>query len=146
MGRKTKYTPELGAMVLEELSRHGSTLKAAKALGVERATVIRWVELNQDDFAAEYARAKAAGIDNLVEDTIDIADLDPPIDNNGRVDTGAVQHQKLRIETRRWYAERLMPKKYGVLQKLEHTGADGGPMQSQIVVQTGVPDPGSDLA
>ena len=139
MGRKSIYTPELGERVLDELRLHGSTTKAAEAVGVERSTVVRWCE-HYPAFEVLYARAKADGIDALVEDTIKIADEPPPSTDKGGVDTGAVAHAKLRIETRRWYAERLAARKYGVLQKLEHSGPDGGPVKAQIVIATGVPD------
>jgi hypothetical protein len=139
MGRQSLYTPELAERVLADLRRHGSTAKAAKAVGVERETVTRWCVLHPE-FEPLYARAKAEGIDALVEDTIEIADEPLPSTDKGGVDTGVVAHAKLRIETRRWYAERLAARKYGVLQKLEHSGPDGGPVRAQIVIATGVPD------
>lgn len=128
MGRQSIYTPELAERVLAELRKHGSTLKAAKAVGIERETITRWCELFPD-FEPHYARAKAEGIDALVEDTINIADEPPPSTDKGAVDTGAVAHAKLRIETRRWYAERLAARKYGVLQKTEISGPGGGPIE-----------------
>lgn len=138
MGRASIYTPELAERVLAELRQHGSTLKAAKAVGIDRSTVVSWCEIIPG-FEQQYARAKADGIDALVEDTITIADEPPPSTDKGGVDTGAVQHAKLRIETRRWYAERLAARKYGALQKFEHTGAEGGAIKT-LVVTTGVPD------
>lgn len=146
---KTRYTPELAEAALEQLRQHGSTLRAAKAIGVERGTLVSWVEMFPDTFGLQYARAKLEGIDALVEDTIEIGDEPPPSTAAGNIDTGAVQHAKLRIETRRWLAERLSARKYGVLSKLELTGAEGGPMQAQVLIATGVPvvaDDHSDLA
>lgn len=124
---KSKYTPEMAEAVLAELRAHGSTLKAAKAVGLERHTIVRWTEVDAD-FADQYARAKLEGIDALVEDTIEISDQSPTATAQGNIDTGAVQHAKLRIETRRWYAERLAARKYGVLSRHELSGVDGGPM------------------
>lgn len=143
----SKFTPELAEQVLAELRAHGSTLKAAKAVGVDRATIVNWVETHKE-FGQHYAHAKAEGIDALVEDTIEIADAPPALTALGSVDTGAVAHNKVRIETRRWYAERLAARKYGVLQKMELTGSNGGPVQSQVIISTGVPveDDHSDLA
>lgn len=145
---KSIYTPELAERVLVELRQHGSTLKAAKAVDISRQTIVKWTEL-YPEFREQYAHAKAEGIDALVEDTIEIGDEPPPSTAHGSVDTGAVAHAKLRIETRRWYAERLAARKYGVLSKVEHTGADGGPIKAQqVVIATGVPDANdySDLA
>ena len=139
MGRKSTYTSELAERVLDELRLHGSTTKAAEAIGIERSTIVRWCE-HYPEFEVLYARAKAEGIDALVEDTIRISDEPLPSNDKGGVDPGAVSQAKLRIETRRWYAERLAARKYGVLQKLEHSGPDGGPVKAQIVISTGVPD------
>lgn len=136
---KSKYTPQLAEAVLEELRAHGSTLKAARAVGLDRSTIVKWTEI-YPDFEQQYARAKLEGIDALVEDTIEIGDEPPPSTAQGNIDTGAVQHAKLRIETRRWYAERLAARKYGVLSKHELTGANGGPMQASVIIATGVPD------
>ena len=36
-----------------------------------------------------------------------------------------IEHRKLRISTRQWYAERLLPKVYGNKQQIEHSGAVG---------------------
>ena len=145
MGRKTIYTTELAEKVLEELRQHGNTTKAAAAVGIDRSTIARWCELIPE-FEPLYARAKLEGIDAMVEDTIAISDEPPPSTAQGSVDTGAVAHAKLRIETRRWFAERLAARKYGALQKLEHTGADGGPIKQQVVIATGVPQAGDDIA
>lgn len=143
---KSIYTPELAEAVLTELRAHGSTLKAARAVGVDRSTIVKWTELFPE-FESQYARAKLEGIDALVEGTIEIADEAPPSTAAGNIDTGAVQHAKVRIETRRWYAERLAARKYGVLNKHEVSGADGGPVQTQVIITTGVPVDGfEDLA
>jgi hypothetical protein len=121
-------------------------LKAARAVGIDRSTITSWCEL-YPDFEQQYARAKAEGIDALVEDTIEIGDEPPPSTAAGNIDTGAVQHAKLRIETRRWYAERLAARKYGVLQKHELSGPNGGALQGSITITTGVPtDDFGDLA
>lgn len=124
---KSIYTPELAERVLAELRKHGSTLRAAAAVGIDRSTITSWCELFPE-FEPQYARAKADGIDAMVEDTIEIADEPPPLTAFGSVDGGAVQHAKVRIETRRWYAERLAARKYGVLIKQEIGGPEGGPI------------------
>lgn len=135
---KERYTPELAEAVLSQLREHGSTLRAARAVGVDRSTIVRWCE-TRPEFEQQYARAKLEGIDSLVEDTIEISDDAPPVTPSGHTDSGAVQHAKLRIETRRWYAERLAARKYGVLQKHELSGPNGGALQSRVVISTGVP-------
>lgn len=150
MGKEI-YTPELAAKVLERLADTGSLAAVCNELSIGRNTVIRWIDANRDGFADAYARAKDQGIDKLVEDTLTIADdgtNDYMMTAQGvKLDAEHVQRSKLRIETRRWLAERMAPKKYGVLNKMELTGVNGGPVQSQIIITTGVPtDNFEDLA
>ena len=64
-------------------------------------TVLKW--LNQyPDFASQYASAREAQADALVDDMIDIAD-DKTLDPNDR---------RVRIDTRKWLAGKMRPKKY----------------------------------
>lgn len=148
MARPLSYSPEIAERICEELAKCGSLRAVCRMEGMpDRTTVTRWIVDDVDGFAAKYARAKDVGIDEFVEETIEIADEEPAVLANGGTDTGDVQHAKLRIETRRWLAERMAPRKYGVLNKMELTGANGGPMQSQVIIATGVPtDTFEDLA
>lgn len=141
MGRPSLYNPELAEQVLAELRMHGSTTRAAEAVGVDRATITSWCVLFPE-FEPLYARAKAEGIDSLVEETLNIADAPPPSTDKGTVDTGAVAHTKLRIETRRWLAERMAPRKYGLRTTTELSGPDGGPVNARLQIVSGVPQPG----
>lgn len=45
----------------------------------------------------------------------------------------AMRRSQLRISTRQWIAERLLPKKYGAKVQNEHTGKDGGAIQTEEV-------------
>jgi hypothetical protein len=101
--------------------------------------LLRLAAFEQENGQRVAVLAHGIGDDALVEDTITIADEPAPSTAAGNIDTGAVQHAKLRIETRRWYAERLAARKYGALQKLEHSGPGGGAIKT-LVVATGVPD------
>lgn len=145
---KSIYTPELAQRVLEALARTGSLRAVCKELSIGRETVVRWVLDDINGFAGAYARAKDTGIDNLVDETLEISDVPPPLTALGATDSGAVAHSKLRIETRRWLAERMAPRRYGLKQDLAITGANGGPVQTQVLIATGVPttDSFEDLA
>ncbi len=126
MSRPTSYTRELGDAVCELLMASGSLRAVCRNEGMpDRNTVMRWVVDDIDGFAAKYARAKDIGIDDFVEQTPEIADEPPPLTAQGSVDTGAVAHAKLRIETRRWLAERMAPKRYGLKQGLDLSNTDG---------------------
>lgn len=134
MSRPTIYTPELAAKVCEALATHGSLRAVCREdWAPDRSTVMRWVVDDIDGFAARYARAKSMGIDEFVEETLEIADdgsndwmkSNKP-DAEGYVLNGEhVQRSKVRIETRRWLAERLEPKKYGAKAGIDLTSSDG---------------------
>lgn len=103
-----------------------------------QSMVFRWLA---DDryitFRESYVRAREAQADALFDEMLNIAD-DGSNDwmekrrEDGSLET-AVNHEhisrsKLRVDTRKWMAAKLAPKKYG--EKLQHTGADGeGPVQ-----------------
>lgn len=144
MPRPTVLTPEIAAAVCERLSEVGSLRRvcADPSMPLER-TVRRWYTENEE-FASAYARAKEAGIDALVDETLDLADEPAPSTAQGATDSGHVAWNKVRIETRRWLAERMAPKKYGVRSATEISGPDGGPIKQQVVV-TGVPNDIDDL-
>jgi len=102
----------------------------------DKATVFRWLR-TFEMFRDQYTRAKAEAADALVEEMLDIADdgsndwmerKSEEGDVTGWKENGeAVQRSKLRVETRKWIASKLKPKKYS--ERIEHTGAEGGPMQ-----------------
>lgn len=94
-------------------------------------TVRRWYT-EHPEFASAYARAKEAGIDALVDETLDIADDGSndwlQTEKGPQLDGEHVQRSKIRIETRRWLAERMAPKKYGLRTATEISGPNGGPL------------------
>lgn len=141
MSRPTVFTPELGALICEKLAEFGSLRRVCADVSLPTDTTVRrWLATGvSTEFEAAYARAKSEGIDSLVEEGIDIVDAPPPITNLGGTDSGHVAWAKSRAEYRRWLAERMAPRRYGALQKLEHSGPDGAAIKT-LVVTTGVPD------
>lgn len=90
--------------------------------------VMRWA-IQIDVFREQYAQARALGFDTIADEVIEIADTQPGTTDNGATDSGAVAHNRLRFDARRWYLAKLAPKKYGERTAMELTGADGGPVQ-----------------
>ncbi len=69
--------------------------------------------------------------DALFDEALEIADEasgDWTTDKNGKLalDHEHVQRSRLRVDTRKWAAGKLAPKRYG--DKIQHTGEGGGPM------------------
>jgi hypothetical protein len=84
-------------------------------------TVYDWINSNPE-FAARIAQARETGYDAIAEEAMAIADEPPPSTQFGTTDGGAVQHAKLRIETRLKLLAKWSPKKYGDKQQIEHSG------------------------
>lgn len=102
-----------------------------------RRTVSLWAEKDKD-FASRLARARDDGADVIAEDTARLAESMPMtyIDaaGNTRIDPGAVQWHRLRVDTRLKLLACWNPAKYGSKQSVEHSGG------VSINVVTGVPD------
>ena len=93
-------------------------------------TVIRWLMKGEPaDFCHHYARAREVQAETFADDLMEIADDGRndwmEIHDNGecigyKVNGEAVARSKLRADTRKWVAERMLPKKYGTKVGLEH--------------------------
>lgn len=106
------------------------------------STVIEWQE-GDPDFADRYARARRDGLDALAEEMIEIAD-DATNDFMTRtsetgvnkvLDAEHVNRSRLRIDARKWLLSKLRPDKYGDMERVQVTGAAGGPVQTEHVIR-----------
>ena len=93
---------------------------------------IRW-NVTDEDFCSRYARAKAEQSEVLADQMLEIADddsLDMAFKEDGTpyVNQEHIQRSKLRIETRKWIASKLKPKKYGDKIDTTISNADGTPL------------------
>ena len=78
-----------------------------------RRTVLDWLDDEERrGFRTKYARAREAQADTLEEQMAEVANAATP---------ETVQVAKLRIETMRWRASKLAPKKYGDKIEVEQT-------------------------
>ncbi|WP_205548622.1 hypothetical protein [Pseudomonas carnis] len=148
-GRPSDYTPEIAEAICLRLSE-GESLRSVCSDDVmpAKVTVLRWIA-RHDEFRNQYAQAKQSGAEAIAEEMFDIADdgtndwmekLDKEGNASGYQLNGEhVQRSKLRIDTRKWYLSKIMPKKYGDKLDLTHGGADGGPIKTITEIRiTGV--------
>ena len=89
-------------------------------------TIYKWLR-DFPQFLKQYDKAKEEQIDTLADEMIDISDdisSDTVVNENGKdvVNNTAVNRSRLMVDTRKWIAERMKPKKYGVRQEIEHSG------------------------
>lgn len=99
------------------------------------STIMRWID-KDSELCKRYARAKESQADFMAEEMMDIADdgrndfMEREGEKGGQVpNKELVQRSKLRIDTRKWLASKLKPKKYGDKVQQEISGTDGGPIE-----------------
>lgn len=130
MARPTDYTTDLAAAICAELAAGRSLRSVCEDEAMpDKATVFRWLA-KHEALRDQYARAKEESADALVEDMLAIADdgiNDTYTDPQGvqRADNDVIQRSRLRVETRKWIASKLKPKKYGDRLQTELSGSVG---------------------
>lgn len=121
MGRPSGYSQELADRLCEQLADGKSLRTICKSEDMPgKTTVLRWLRDNED-FRGQYARARDEQADSIADEMIDIAD-------GG--DGGDVQRDRLRVDTRKWVASVLKPKKYG--DSVTHKGDAENPLHYKV--------------
>lgn len=142
LGRPTIYTSELTERICAELACGKSLRTVCKSEdmpGLE--TVFRWLR-EKPAFRDQYVHAKNESADALVEEMLDIADdgtndwmeqLDKDGNSVGwKLNGEHVQRSRLRVDTRKWVASKLKPKKYGDNIDVNHGGQSNNPIHMLV--------------
>lgn len=122
-GRPSDYTDELAELICLRLAEGESLRSVCRDDGMpSKQAVLRWLARNEQ-FRAQYVRAKEEGAEAIAEEMFDIADDGTndwmeKLDKDGeaigyQLNGEHVQRSKLRIDTRKWYLSKILPKKYG---------------------------------
>lgn len=100
--------------VIDYIAKGMSVRRACYVCGISGPAFYNHIARSNDEkLKADLAAAKEAGVDRMADEIIDIADAPVRVAPDGRIDTGAVQKQKLQIDTRKWLMSKLSPKRYG---------------------------------
>jgi hypothetical protein len=143
------YSKELAERVCEEIATTSKSLKTiSKMPGMPSVrTVLRWLREDKEGFCAQYARAKQEQADMMVEEMLDIAD--DGSNDLMTIEKGDISYEvenkevtnrsKLRVDTRKWIASKLKPKKYGEKLDLGYRDKDGNPTDppKQVMIING---------
>jgi hypothetical protein len=143
-GRPESYNQKQANEICERLARGESLNRICKMNGMPSyATVMAWLwrkSAYQEDFLNKYALAREQQADFLADELLEIAD-DGTNDTYLKVnedgskfyafDKEHIQRSRLRVDTRKWIASKLKPKKYGEKLSAEHSGPDGKPLIPQ---------------
>lgn len=118
----TAYSPELGAELCERLATGLSVRTICTAAGMPAyTTVFQWIH-HHPEFAAQYQAARVAGCEAIADEVFVIAD-DTSKDRvtrklpNGKTVTETdhehINRSRLRVDTRKWYLSKIVPKVFG---------------------------------
>jgi hypothetical protein len=134
IGRPSSYSDELAARICAELACGKSLRTVCKPEGMPGLeTIFRWLR-EKPEFRDQYAHAKNESADALVEEMLDIADdASGDHDDEGRFVSENVQRSKLRIDTRKWIAAKMKPKKFGDQIDVNHGGQNENPLTALIM-------------
>lgn len=119
IGRPSIYTPELARNVCHIISTHTQSLKELRAMyGIPSATAIHEWLVEREEFALMYARARMSQAQLFAEEVIQISDdisNDTVIDEDGnkRCNNEWIARSRLRVDSRKWLASKLLPRVYG---------------------------------
>ena len=123
MGRASEFTQEIADEICDRIAK-GESLRAICAdeeagwLPSAR-TVHRWIDGNEE-FCQQYARAMEQRAEFKFEEAWSVAKAATP---------ETVSVARLQVDTIKWMAGKLSPKKYGDKVTNEHVGPDGGAVQ-----------------
>ncbi len=133
-GRPSDYSDKIAAEICRRIAERESLRKiCADPEMPDKTTVLRWLAAKENaEFRTKYAHAREMQADTLFDEALEIAD--EASEDWTTTETGArvpdhehVQRSRLRVDTRKWAAGKLAPKRYG--DKLQHTGDGGGPIR-----------------
>lgn len=123
MARPSKYNEKLANKLCAELAIGNSLRTVCKQKDMPSVqTVFNWFKTHPE-FLEQYTRAKEESADALTDEMLHIADGDMK-------DNVDVNHARLKIDTRKWLASKLKPKKYG--EKVEKPKDDTKPVTIKI--------------
>lgn len=130
VGRPSDYSREKATAICDQIEDGRSLRAICQTEGMPaKSTVLLWLALHPE-FSAQYARAREAQADKYAEEILEIAD-DASRDyieteDGPKLNSEHVQRSRLRVDSRKWLASKLAPKKYG--EKLELAGDPDRPI------------------
>lgn len=137
MGRPGEFTQEVADLICAGLMEGYSLRKICASDEMPAcSTVYKWLIENQS-FSEQYTRAREVQADVMADEIIDISDdgsNDTYEDDDGhkKTDYDVIARSRLRVDSRKWIASKLKPKKYGDKVTAEHTGEGGGPIVFKV--------------
>ena len=130
MGRPSDYTDEMADAICERICDGESLRSIGRDESMPHiSTILRMIDRHVH-FREQYTRAMAVRAETMAEEILEIADNgtnDTYQDGEGntRTDYDVIARSRLRVDSRKWLASKLLAKKYGdkVTQEINHSGS-----------------------
>ena len=125
VGRPSAYTPDVASVICAQIAEGVSLRRICLADEMPAlSTVFNWLHAHPE-FVEQYARAREQQAEHFADELVEIADDT----------TGDAQRDRLRVDTRKWIASKLKPRKFADTTKHEHSGPNGGPVQTVTALE-----------
>ena len=131
------YTEELAKLICKRIATHDvgtATMLAMYDDLPKKTTVYEWRH-DYPEFDKMYLEAKDKQAILLAESIDDIAhEREYIIDENGqkRIDPALTNDKRLRIDTRKWIAARLQPKRFGDKKRVEELEGENERVKAEL--------------
>lgn len=143
-GRPSQYTPELGYLICERIATNtvGISRLCSMYEDMPVKDTIRLWRFKHPEFSAQYAQAKMHQADLMAEECSEIADdatndWMESFDEEGalgwKINGEHIHRSRLRIDTRKWLASKLLPKQYGDKLLLEQKTEENEKLKAELL-------------
>ena len=139
-GRPTKYTEELASKILLRISQGESVKTICYDEDMPNASTVHlWVLDDREGFSKMYARARDIQAEVMFDDILEIADdgtndlmsITKGNETYNVEDKEVTNRSKLRVDSRKWYLSKVLPKKFG--DKVDLT-SDGKAIKGNTII------------
>ena len=121
LGRPTKYNSKLASMICKRMAAGESVRKICNDQDMPCfRTVMAWVHDSsqvayKEGFPEQYQAAMMSKAHHMFDELLEIADDD----------AHETQRSRLKVDTRKWYLSKCLPKVFGDKLNLDHSGEIG---------------------
>lgn len=120
IGRPSIYTEELAKEICDAIATQSKSLRQLckeNPHWPDRNTIFEW-NMNRPEFSCQYTQARRNQIQTFIDDIIEISDNieeDSKINEDGElvINKEWIARSRLRVDSRKWLACKLVPKVYG---------------------------------
>ena len=119
--RRHDYSTEMAALICDRIVEGASLRQICQDTNMPaRSTIFVWLD-QHEEFARSYTLARQIQIEDLMDESLEIADDSSNDWINGEGPDGkryrvfnpdSIQRSKLRLAARKWLISKLMPKRY----------------------------------